>query len=180
MLDDSNSATRTKRRRHVKGQHDWEKNDALKRLYGERGEEIVRLKEIERLREEGHENPETAVRWLRREDDDADHDFESLIKIDGTWHDLIIEVKATPGTDFRVTMSIPELECARYYGDRYLLYRVTRVRDAAPEVYVFGNPLTMWLAKEARIRPQNVTVELPEPPRTLQVEERSNDKQPMG
>lgn len=151
-------------RGHVKVRRNWERDQKLKELYGKRGEQLVMDLELARLRSEGHPAPDTVLHWLREQGDEtADHDISSKELVGGEWEDLIIEVKATPGTDFRVTMSLPEIECAQRWGERYRLYRVIEVATEVPSVYVFENPFTLWQERKARIEAHDFIVVLPNP-----------------
>jgi len=146
------------------GTKDWERDRRLRELYGERGEQLIKKLEISRLNALGVKVPERSIRWLREEGDlTADHDFESIDLIDGEWTDIVIEVKATPSTDFRFPMSREELACARKYGDRYRLVRVINVASASPQVFVFDNPFTLWEKGRAYIEPRDTYVVLPDP-----------------
>lgn len=146
------------------GRPDWEKDQRLREAYGERGEQVVKLIEAERLRRLGWTNPDGCLQWRREQGDfTADHDFESKDLLDDEWVDIVIEVKATPGLDFRFPMSRDELACAQQYGDRYRLYRVVDILSSAPKVYVFGNPYTLWQQGLALIEPRDTYVVLPDP-----------------
>ena len=70
------------------------RDPAWDRILGERGEEIVYLRELERVRDAGYEPPESLVTWVSRDDPTADHDIRSVAKDGGT---LWIEVKSTSG-----------------------------------------------------------------------------------
>ncbi len=142
---------------------DWERDQRLRDIYGKRGEQVVQRLELDRLRER-LERPEEVVRWLREEGyEAADHDFESKDLVEGEWVDIVIEVKATPGFDFRVHMSREELDCAQRWGNRYRLYRVIDVASATPQVFVFGNPYILWQQGRAVIEPRDTYVTLPDP-----------------
>lgn len=146
------------------GRRDWERDQRLREAYGKRGEELVKLVELQRLQSLGMDRPDQCVRWLREKGDEtADHDIESKDLVDGEWVDVVIEVKATPANDFRFQMSRAELSCAWREGARYRLYRVVDVASAAPEVYVFENPYTLWKAGRALIEPRDTYVTLPDP-----------------
>ena len=143
---------------------DWEHDQRLRDAYGERGERLVKMLELERLRDLGVEMPEQFVRWLRQEGNlTADHDLESKDLRDGKWVDIVIEVKATPARDFRFPMSRGELICAQHYLDRYQLYRIIDVASASPQVYVFENPFTLWKEGRSYIEPRDTYVILPDP-----------------
>jgi hypothetical protein len=146
------------------GRRDWERDQRLREAYGERGERLVKMLELERLHNLGLDRPEEFVRWLREEGNEtADHDMESKDLANGKWTDIVIEVKATPGRDFRFQMSKEELLCARRARDRYRLCRVIDVASASPEVYVFENPYTLWEQEKAYIEPRDTYVTLPDP-----------------
>ena len=110
------------------------------RLLGERGEELVYLSELERVRDAGYESPESLVIWVSREDPTADHDIRSVAEDEAT---LWIEVKSTSGSDGNFDW--PESEVARAMAERghYLLCRVYRVDSKNPLVKRFADPLSM-------------------------------------
>ncbi len=146
------------------GKPDWERDNRLREAYGERGEYVVKLLEVERLRTLGVSSPETWVQWRREQGDfTADHDIESRDRVDGHWVDIALEVKATPGYDFRFPMSRDELLCAERWGDCYRLYRVVDILSSSPRVYVFGNPFLLWQQGRALIEPRDTYVVLPDP-----------------
>ncbi len=158
-----------KRIKHPGGGHKpqrpfWDGDQKLRDAYGKRGEELVFLWEIQRLKTLNIDDAEHNVRWLRQEGLlTADHDIESVDIIDNQVVPITIEVKATPGADFRVFMSREELECALRIGKNYRLYRVTHVAEAAPQIYLFENPYTLWEQGKAIIEPRDTTVYLPDP-----------------
>ena len=110
------------------------------RLIGERGEEIIYLRELERVRNAGHESPESLVTWVSRDDPTADHDIRSVAEDGGT---LWIEVKSTSGLDG--SFDWPESEVARAMAERerYVLCRVYLVNSTNPLVKRFCDPLSM-------------------------------------
>ena len=110
------------------------------RILGERGEEIVYLRELERIRDAGYESPESLVTWDSRDDPTADHDIRSVARDGST---LWIEVKSTSGLDGNFDW--PESEVAKAMSERehYLLCRVYRVSSTNPLVKRFSNPLSM-------------------------------------
>ena len=119
----------------------WTPRDpAWDRLLGERGEEIVYLREVERLREAGHESPENLVSWVARDNPTADHDICSVAEDGGP---LWIEVKSTSGLDGNFDW--PESEVAKAMAERehYVLCRVYRVSSTNPLVKRFRDPLSM-------------------------------------
>ncbi len=117
-------------------------------LLGERGEEIAYLLELERVREAGHEPPESVVTWVSRDDPTADHDIRSIAK-DGA--PLWIEVKSTSGSDGNFDW--PESEVAKAMAERehYVLCRVYRVDSNSPLMKRFHDPLSMIESGQIRL-----------------------------
>ena len=118
------------------------------RLLGERGEEIVYLRELERIRDAGCESPEALVTWVSRDEPTADHDIRSVTEDGST---LWIEVKSTSGSDG--TFDWPESEVARAMAERehYVLCRVYRVDTKKPLIKRFADPLSMIESGQIRL-----------------------------
>ncbi len=110
------------------------------REVGLRGEELVYRMEIERVRDAGHPDPESAVIWTSRNDPGADHDIRS---VDEAGRPRWIEVKSTTGNDGRFDWSRKEFEKAMRERDRYELWRVYRAASTAPVAKCFRNPAKM-------------------------------------
>lgn len=103
---------------------------------GLRGEELVYLEELERVRQRGYENPEAVVIWTSRDNPGADHDIRSIDEDGNTrW----LEVKSTTGMDGRFEWSRKEFEKAIRTGERYELWRVYQVGTAKPIAKCFTN-----------------------------------------
>ncbi len=104
---------------------------------GRRGEELVYLMELDRVRAMGHDKPEELVIWTSQADPGADHDIRSISE-DGfiRW----IEVKSTTGTDGRFEWSRKEFEKALREGDRYELWRVYQAATTSPVAKRFTDP----------------------------------------
>lgn len=104
---------------------------------GVRGEEIVYLAELERVRALGYEKPEEHVIWVSKFQLGADHDIRSVGK-DGKprW----LEVKSTMGVDGRFNWSQREFERALRERDRYILWRVYEAHTTNPVMKAFVNP----------------------------------------
>ena len=113
---------------------DWD------RILGQRGEEIVYLRELERVREAGTKSPDSLVRWVSRDDPTADHDIRSVAE-DGS--PLWIEVKSTSGMDGNFDWPESEVAKALRERERYILCRVYRVNSVEPLVKRFRDPLSM-------------------------------------
>jgi hypothetical protein len=107
---------------------------------GRRGEELVYLMELVRLRAIGHENPEDLVIWTSQTDPGADHDIRSVGE-DG--RERWIEVKSSIGTDGHFEWSKNEFEKALREGDRYELWRVYRAASINPAAKCFANPVAL-------------------------------------
>lgn len=113
---------------------DWDQ------ILGERGEEIVYLRELERVRGAGIKSPDSLVTWVSRDDATADHDILSVAE-DGS--PLWIEVKSTSGVDGNFDWSESEVAKAMRERERYILCRVYRVSSVEPLVKRFPDPLSM-------------------------------------
>ena len=118
------------------------------RLLGDRGEEIVYARELERVRAAGHEAPESHVTWVSRDEPTADHDIRSVAE-DGS--PLWIEVKSTSGS--HGNFEWPESEVARAMAERerYVLCRVYRVDGKNPLIKRFHDPLSMIGSGQMRL-----------------------------
>lgn len=110
------------------------------RQVGDRGEELIYLAELERVRSLGHERPEELVIWTSRTQPGADHDIRS---IDEAGQILWIEVKATTGMDGRFDWSRGEFEKAMREGKQYELVRVYQANSANPIAKRFRNPAAL-------------------------------------
>jgi hypothetical protein len=110
------------------------------REVGLRGEELVYRREMERLKQAGHPEPESVVIWTSRNDPGADHDIRSIDESGGVrW----IEVKSTTGNDGRFDWPRKEFEKAMRERDHYELWRVYRAASAAPIAKCFHDPAKM-------------------------------------
>lgn len=114
---------------------------------GSRGEEIVYLAELERVRALGFERPEEHVVWVSRTQPGADHDIRS---IDAEGKPLWLEVKSTMGVDGRFDWSQREFEKALRERERYILWRVYEAHTTRPISKAFKNPAR--LLERSRLR----------------------------
>lgn len=107
---------------------------------GVRGEEIVYLAELERVRALGYQKPEDHVIWVSRSQPGADHDIRSVGK-DGKprW----LEVKSTMGVDGRFDWPQREFEKALRERERYVLWRVYEAHTTRPVMKAFVNPASL-------------------------------------
>jgi hypothetical protein len=104
---------------------------------GQRGEALVYRMEIERVRKQGHPNPEQAVIWTSLTDLGSDHD---ICSVDAAGNPRWIEVKSTTGTDGRFDWSRKEFEKAMRERERYELWRVYQAASSEPVAKCFPNP----------------------------------------
>lgn len=116
---------------------------------GDRGEELVYLSELERVRSLGYDRPEDHVVWVSKDDPGADHDIRS---IDKNGRPLWIEVKSTTGTDGYFQWPRREFEKALSTGKSYELWRVYRVATKQPVVKRFPNPVSLLKRAQLRLR----------------------------
>lgn len=109
-------------------------------LVGDRGEEIVYRRELQRVRRLGYSPAEQYVIWTSRNDPLADHDIQSVSADGGP---LWIEVKSTTGTDGRFYWSKKEFERALRERERYELWRVYRAHTRRPTAKCFRDPVSL-------------------------------------
>jgi len=110
------------------------------RLVGERGEELVYWREIERVRLMGYEQPEKHVTWTSKTDQGADHDIRS---IDEDGNPRWIEVKSSMGIDGRFEWPRNEFEKALRERGRYELWRVYQAHTQQPTAKSFRDPTSL-------------------------------------
>jgi hypothetical protein len=103
---------------------------------GHLGEELVLRKERLRLRRSGKPILASRVRWVSLESVAEGYD---ILSFENDETERFIEVKSTEGTAKSFEMSDNEWKRAEELGDRYWLYRVTRVRTR-PKIRVIRNP----------------------------------------
>ena len=115
-------------------QEEWE------RSIGRRGEEIVYLQELARVKTMGL--PESRVIWVSDSDPGADHD---IVSVDEDGQDLWIEVKSTTGRDGRFRWPKSEFDLARKKRTHYVLYRVYEAGSLTPPVKRFRDPVGLLL-----------------------------------
>jgi hypothetical protein len=138
--------------RYASGSNNWRPPDAYDvdrdQKVGARGEEIVYLDELERVRAFGHERPEDHVIWVSRTQPGADHDIRS---IDKHGKPLWLEVKSSMGTDGRFDWPQREFEKALRERDRYILWRVYQAHATHPVAKAFVNPAALLARSKLRV-----------------------------
>lgn len=118
------------------------------RKVGDRGEEVVYLAELERVRRLGYAAPEQHVVWVSRSDPGADHDIRS---IDDDGKPIWIEVKSTMGTDGCFDWPQREFEKALREGKRYVLWRVYEAHTDHPTAKPFRDPVELFARSSLRL-----------------------------
>lgn len=113
---------------------------------GDRAEEIVRLSETRRLQELGLD-PGQHLRWASAENEQADHDFDS---VDENGQPMVIEVKAaSPHGSFRWTRK--EFLLAIRERGRYWLYVVLGATGRWPVIVRYRDRVGLWQAGEIEL-----------------------------
>lgn len=120
---------------------------------GERGEELIYLQELDRVRSLGYGAPEKLVIWTSKSEPGADHDIRS---VDEDGEPLWIEVKATTGTDGHFEWSSREFGKALRSGNNYVLWRVYQADTAQPTAKCFRNPVSLLGSSNLRLQLGNV------------------------
>jgi hypothetical protein len=116
------------------------------RLVGSRGEELVYLEELKRVRALGY--PETRVIWTSQSNPAADHDILSVADDGG---DLWLEVKSTTGRHGRFDWPRAEFERALRARERYILCRVYEAHTTKPTLRREQDPIAKLLGGAMRL-----------------------------
>jgi hypothetical protein len=116
------------------------------REIGHRAEELIYLREIERVTALGY--PAERVIWTSKRDPLADHDICSVAD-DG--RDLWLEVKGTSGRHGRFDWPRAEFHLALRQRDRYVLYRVYEADTLAPAFRAIVDPVGKLLEGKIRL-----------------------------
>jgi hypothetical protein len=109
------------------------------REVGQRGEALVYRHEQDRVRQLGL--PVECVRWVSRDNPNANHD---ILSVDADGSDRWIEVKATTGRDGRFEWSRAEFELARRKRQHYLIWRVYEADTETPALREFRDPIALF------------------------------------
>ena len=140
-------------KRRIDGGRRWKGRNQQERdrdvQLGDRGEELIYRRELERVRRYGHGSPEEIVVWSSRTNTNSDHDIRS---IDENGDTLWIEVKSTSGSDGRFAWSRREFEKAMNCGENYELWRVYQVDTKRPVAKGFRNPIALLRAGVIRLQ----------------------------
>ncbi|MET0604624.1 MAG: DUF3883 domain-containing protein [Baekduia sp.] len=140
------------------GAVDWTRLERDRRLYGRRGEEVAYQNERKRLSALGYEPG--LVKWVSQDDETSSFD---LLSVDDDGGPRYIEVKATTSADpaEAFPISTAELRFAMQHRDRYLIYRVTDVRSATPEMFRCRDPMSAIERELAILRMSKALLSLP-------------------
>src|SRR5581483_3759416 len=113
-------------------------DEERKKEIGQRGEEIIFLQELDRVKRLGY--PESRVVWIAKENPLADYD---ILSVDENSRDLWLEVKSTTGRHGHFQWSIAELKKAMQEREQYILWRVYEVGVLHPSIKPFRDPIGM-------------------------------------
>jgi Protein NO VEIN, C-terminal len=105
---------------------------------GQRGEEIVFLQEVDRVKRLGYS--ESRVVWVAKDNPFADFD---ILSVDENGRDLWLEVKSTTGRHGHFQWSVAELKKAMQEREQYVLWRVYEVGTTHPSIKPFRDPVGM-------------------------------------
>ena len=111
---------------------------SIKKRLVKRGEEIIYLQEVERVKGLGY--PESRVVWIAKNNPLADCD---ILSIDENGEELWIEVKSTTGRDGHFQWSIAEFKKAIQEREHYILWRVYEADTIHPSIKPFRDPVGM-------------------------------------
>lgn len=128
---------------------------------GQRGEEIIFLQEVDRVKRLGY--PESRVVWIAKDNPLADYD---ILSVDVNGKDLWLEVKSTTGRHGRFQWSIAELKKAMQEREQYILWRVYEVGTSHPSIKPFRDPVGMIIRHGIQLDVASLSAEV-EPLRVL-------------
>ena len=137
----------------------YEREARKYRKYGDRGEKIVMMAEIDRVMEElslSRKKAEKKVVQMSMKSDSYGYDILS-VNPDGS--PRYIEVKATTGKvgDVEFYYTENELEKSKDYGKDYFIYIVFEIKSKNPKIWVIQNP---FLADEVKMKPVQYKVSI--------------------
>jgi hypothetical protein len=118
----------------------WKPRDpARDRKVGERGELLAMRYELQRLRDEGHPDPAGIVDHVSLRDRGSPYDIRSVIKVEGRWEPLYIEVKAsTDSAAESFPMGSNEWALAIDPSIHHRVYHVRGVIGKGPQIRVIN------------------------------------------
>jgi len=125
------------------------------REIGQRGEEIIFLHEIERIKRWGY--PKSRVVWIAKETPLADYD---ILSVDENGRDLWLEVKSTTGRHGHFKWSIAELKKAIQEREQYILWRVYEVNTIYPSIKPFRDPVGMIIHHSIQLDIASLSAEI--------------------
>jgi hypothetical protein len=125
------------------------------RAFGERGEELVYQREVERV--VAMDRSPDLVTWTSKTDPAADHDIHSVADDGG---DLWLEVKSTTGRHGRFDWSRAEFELAIKARESYVLCRVYEVDSKSPKLLRETDPVGKFLRGDMRLDMASLAAEV--------------------
>jgi hypothetical protein len=139
---------------------DWERVERERRRFGRRGEEVAFESERRRIQADGRDP--NLVRWVARDDELSPFD---ILSVDDDGGPRYIEVKATTAAepDEPFEMSAAELRFAIAHRDRHFVYRVVNIKDRAPGVFRYRDPIGALAAAPGALRLSKARLSLPSP-----------------
>lgn len=156
---DPTSKTASFKNKGIAPKVNYEREARKYRKYGDRGEKIVMMAEIDRVMEElslSKKKAEKKVVQMSMKSDSYGYDILS-VNPDGT--PRYIEVKATTGKvgDVEFYYTENELEKSKDYGKDYFIYIVFEIKSKNPKIWVIQNP---FLADEVKMKPVQYKVSI--------------------
>jgi Domain of unknown function (DUF3883) len=130
-------------------------DEGRNREIGQRGEEIIFLQEIERIKRWGY--PRSRVVWIARENPLADYD---ILSVDENGRDLWLEVKSTTGRHGHFQWSIAEFKRAIQEREQYILWRVYEVNTIYPSIKPFRDPVGMIIHQSIQLDIASLSAEI--------------------
>lgn len=122
---------------------------------GHRGEEIIFLQEVKRVKSLGY--PGSRVVWVANENPSANYD---ILSVDENGRDLWLEIKSTTGRYGHFQWSIAELAKAIQEREQYVLWRVYEAGTIHPSIKPFRDPVGMIIRHGMQLNIASLSAEV--------------------
>ena len=137
----------------------YESESRKYRKYGDRGEKIVMMAEIDRVMAVLHMSEKVASKKVIQMSAKSDSYGYDILSLNPDGSNRYIEVKATSGKvgDVAFYYTENELEKANEYGKDYYIYLVFEIKSKKPKIWVIQNP---FLDGEIKMKPVQYKVSI--------------------
>lgn len=156
---DQNATSSPKKAKGVAPKVNYENESRKYRKYGDRGEKIVMMAEIDRVMNDLHLTEKQASKKVIQMSTRSDSYGYDILSVNPDGSNRYIEVKATTGkvgdVDFYYTEN--EFDKAKEYGKDYFIYLVFEIKSKKPKIWVIRNP---FLSGKLEMKPVQYKVSI--------------------